>query len=804
MPSTEPERSSFPQPPERHAIPSPERRRVPRAKPSGLTYVKIEPDNGGTLLDVCESGLRFQVIAPVEESARIQLWFVLDAANHIEVSGELAWIDETRRTGGLKFTHSSKQARRQIRAWLAQHPPETAKVETISLAPQAEPSADEGAIAANDFEGQLQNLHHADPAPLESLLDGILASLNRPHAEDIFAAPLASLDGLQAPSAPIESSAAASAEAERVGEESSQPASLSAAASAPPVARAKPARPATPRRVPPRSVPADNVASRPSSPSAIPPDVLADVVVPPRGTPARVEPERPLSRAALPASLAAPKPDPETEIKFLQFRLAVNRVSGMLSTLRDAVESDDSEWPLTAPPEYHPIAAEPAPEEVLAAAPQPRATQDAPEIESIAEPEPPAELDARPWSAGAPWRAVESPAASSSWRETIAKSTREYISAARQVIAPQFARAKSAAAAFWIALKDGTRFVAAQISSAGTGASRAAKFGASLAAAKTTRAAKSGASAIAAANSRPAKIPARAAAPAKSIPARTATPTRAPIPAPTAIPPSPANIAPAASSAFALRAALIQAASTAASPAATRTAVPARPPASKKTTEILEGAKGKLTTATNVAKRATSSVLSSFVPAEPTPAEMRTLLVVTAVLIAALLAFSYRDKLTSHSASFASTGFTEITRPAAVPDSNPAAAPAANPAAPAPKPAVHHVSQTPPRATGARTEPEIITRRSSTPEFETALAYLGDSSSSYDPATAAKWLWAATRKGDTAANILLADLYIRGDGVPQNCAQGRILLLAASQKGNEEATRKLQQVDAGACGNPGQ
>lgn len=67
--------------------------------------------------------------------------------------------------------------------------------------------------------------------------------------------------------------------------------------------------------------------------------------------------------------------------------------------------------------------------------------------------------------------------------------------------------------------------------------------------------------------------------------------------------------------------------------------------------------------------------------------------------------------------------------------------------------------------------------------------------------TAAQWLWAATRKGDTAANILLADLYLRGEGVPQNCAQGRVLLLAASLKGNDEASRKLQEVDTGGCGS---
>jgi TPR repeat protein len=82
----------------------------------------------------------------------------------------------------------------------------------------------------------------------------------------------------------------------------------------------------------------------------------------------------------------------------------------------------------------------------------------------------------------------------------------------------------------------------------------------------------------------------------------------------------------------------------------------------------------------------------------------------------------------------------------------------------------------------------------------TALAYLNNNRGQRDATTAAQWLWAATRKGDTGANIVLADLYIRGDGVPQNCAQGRVLLLAASKKGNDQATQNLQQLNATGCG----
>jgi len=49
------------------------------------------------------------------------------------------------------------------------------------------------------------------------------------------------------------------------------------------------------------------------------------------------------------------------------------------------------------------------------------------------------------------------------------------------------------------------------------------------------------------------------------------------------------------------------------------------------------------------------------------------------------------------------------------------------------------------------------------------------------------------------AAVALADLYTRGEGVPVNCEQARILLLVASEKNNAEASKKLQGLDKGGC-----
>jgi PilZ domain len=60
-------------------------------------------------------------------------------------------------------------------------------------------------------------------------------------------------------------------------------------------------------------------------------------------------------------------------------------------------------------------------------------------------------------------------------------------------------------------------------------------------------------------------------------------------------------------------------------------------------------------------------------------------------------------------------------------------------------------------------------------------------------------LWSALQTGNMKAAVALADLYTRGEGVPVNCEQARILLLVASEKNNGEASKRLQELDKGGC-----
>jgi hypothetical protein len=69
-------------------------------------------------------------------------------------------------------------------------------------------------------------------------------------------------------------------------------------------------------------------------------------------------------------------------------------------------------------------------------------------------------------------------------------------------------------------------------------------------------------------------------------------------------------------------------------------------------------------------------------------------------------------------------------------------------------------------------------------EYQQALA-------AKNPELARALLWRATALGNSDAQVRLADMYIYGQGVPQNCDQGLILLRSAAQKANPHAQSKL-------------
>jgi hypothetical protein len=86
-------------------------------------------------------------------------------------------------------------------------------------------------------------------------------------------------------------------------------------------------------------------------------------------------------------------------------------------------------------------------------------------------------------------------------------------------------------------------------------------------------------------------------------------------------------------------------------------------------------------------------------------------------------------------------------------------------------------------------------------EYLQALQILRTPSRGSEVPAAIRLLWAAVEKGNTSAEIDLAELFREGRGVAKNCDQTRILLTAAARKGSAEARKQLEAFRREGCSN---
>ena len=84
-------------------------------------------------------------------------------------------------------------------------------------------------------------------------------------------------------------------------------------------------------------------------------------------------------------------------------------------------------------------------------------------------------------------------------------------------------------------------------------------------------------------------------------------------------------------------------------------------------------------------------------------------------------------------------------------------------------------------------------------EFLLAQSALHQARTPEAKARAAQLLWNAVAAGSSDAEIALADLYGRGDGIEKNCLQARILLAAATDKHNPLAPRESAELNIYGC-----
>jgi hypothetical protein len=103
----------------------------------------------------------------------------------------------------------------------------------------------------------------------------------------------------------------------------------------------------------------------------------------------------------------------------------------------------------------------------------------------------------------------------------------------------------------------------------------------------------------------------------------------------------------------------------------------------------------------------------------------------------------------------------------------------------------------PSSGTASTAEPESGTESGST-EYAHALQLLHNKNHD-DLSEAVRLLWISVEKGNPSAELTLAELYWRGEGVARNCDQTRILLSAAARKGNADAEKRLRIFEREGC-----
>jgi periplasmic protein TonB len=98
-----------------------ERRVHPRKQIRLLRYIQLGQDNGGMLLNISQGGFALSTAMPLAAAdlSSIRIQFAAPG-NWIEVSGQAAWMTESRRKAGLQFTNLKEEARMKIDALIFQ------------------------------------------------------------------------------------------------------------------------------------------------------------------------------------------------------------------------------------------------------------------------------------------------------------------------------------------------------------------------------------------------------------------------------------------------------------------------------------------------------------------------------------------------------------------------------------------------------------------------------------------------------------------------------------------------------------
>lgn len=99
---------------------SSDRRKHARQKPDSLTYVELDKENGGIILDASESGISVQAVVSITDDELPQVRLKLPhSKDWLKTRARVVWTRESRKVAGLQFEELSEQLRAQLKDWLS-------------------------------------------------------------------------------------------------------------------------------------------------------------------------------------------------------------------------------------------------------------------------------------------------------------------------------------------------------------------------------------------------------------------------------------------------------------------------------------------------------------------------------------------------------------------------------------------------------------------------------------------------------------------------------------------------------------
>jgi TonB family protein len=97
-----------------------ERRRIPRLRLPSLAYVDVDSDNGGILLNLSETGLALQAVAPFSDLTRVTLRIQPPKPRQkLELDAKIVWLGPSKKEAGLQFLELEDHIRAEIKNWIS-------------------------------------------------------------------------------------------------------------------------------------------------------------------------------------------------------------------------------------------------------------------------------------------------------------------------------------------------------------------------------------------------------------------------------------------------------------------------------------------------------------------------------------------------------------------------------------------------------------------------------------------------------------------------------------------------------------